>query len=91
MGVYVCDTTWEDRLRELADYRKTHGHCNVPRNRSEYTKLAGWVGKQRYQYNGKKPQMTLSRIWELESLGIEWSIRRPIIVKHTKSPKDHQS
>jgi hypothetical protein len=23
---------WEDRLNELADYRKIHGHCNVPYN-----------------------------------------------------------
>jgi hypothetical protein len=23
------DATWEDRLSELADYRKIHGHCNV--------------------------------------------------------------
>jgi hypothetical protein len=23
--------TWEDRLSELADYRKTTGHCNVPK------------------------------------------------------------
>jgi hypothetical protein len=21
---------WEDRLSELADYRRVHGHCNVP-------------------------------------------------------------
>jgi hypothetical protein len=28
-------TAWEDRLSELADYRKMHGHCNVPRIYSE--------------------------------------------------------
>jgi hypothetical protein len=26
-------TAWEDRLSELADYRKNHGHCNVPQNK----------------------------------------------------------
>jgi hypothetical protein len=26
---------WEDRLSELADYRKFHGNCNVPRIYSE--------------------------------------------------------
>jgi hypothetical protein len=29
----------EDRFSELADYRKIHGHCNVPQNYSEITKL----------------------------------------------------
>jgi hypothetical protein len=26
----VCMTPWEDHLSELADFRKIHGHCNVP-------------------------------------------------------------
>jgi hypothetical protein len=41
---------WEDRLSELADYRKIEGHCNVPQHYSDSTKLANWVGKQRAQY-----------------------------------------
>jgi hypothetical protein len=57
---------WEDRLSELADYRKGHGHCNVPRSYSENAKLAMWVSRQRSQYKlhteGKKSFMTLSRI-----------------------------
>jgi hypothetical protein len=69
--------TWEDRLSELADYRKIHGHCNVPANYSENTQLANWVKTQRKQYRfhlseGKKSLLTLSRIQELESLGFEW-------------------
>jgi hypothetical protein len=35
----IYDTAWEDRLSELADYRKIHGHCNVPKNYSEIAKL----------------------------------------------------
>jgi hypothetical protein len=71
-------STWEDRLSELADYRKFHGHCNVPRNCSERSKLARWVTTQRTQYNlhieGKKSSMTLSRIQELERMGFEWGV-----------------
>jgi hypothetical protein len=37
-GVRV--TTWEDRLSELADYRRVHRHCNVPRNYNENSELA---------------------------------------------------
>jgi hypothetical protein len=64
----------DDRLSELADYRKIHGHCNVPRNYSENSKLASWVENQRYLYKlqGEASPMTLSRIQALESLGFEW-------------------
>jgi hypothetical protein len=69
---------WEDRLIELADYRKIHGHCNVPRRRSENLKLSRWVGAQRTHYwlykKGKPSQITTFRIQELESLGFEWVI-----------------
>jgi hypothetical protein len=69
-------SAWKDRVSELADYRKSHGHCNVPRYYSENTKLGRWVGSQRKRYrlhlNGKPSQMAASRIRELESLGFEW-------------------
>jgi hypothetical protein len=75
----VCLTAWEDRLSELADYRKIHGHCNVPAKCSENIKLANWVGTQRLHYKlrveGKTSYMTVSRIQELESLGFEWVVR----------------
>jgi hypothetical protein len=67
---------WEDRLSELADYRKIYGHCNVPRKYSENTQLANWVKKQRCQYRlhleAKPSFMTNFRIQALESLGFEW-------------------
>jgi predicted chitinase len=70
---------WEDRLSELANYRKIHGHCNVPQNYSENTKLANWVAYQRHQYKlqhgGKTSQMTFPRIQALESLHFEWTPR----------------
>jgi hypothetical protein len=72
------DAAWEACLSELAGYRKSHGHCNVPQNFSENTKLANWVGTQRKQYNlhlkGKKSRMKLSRIQESESLGFDWGV-----------------
>jgi hypothetical protein len=69
-------TAFEDRLSELADYRKVHGHCNVPKNYTGNTKLYAWVGKQRYQYSlhlkGKTSSISLPRIQALERLGFEW-------------------
>jgi hypothetical protein len=67
---------WEDRLSELDDYRKIHGHWNVPRICNEYPKLAQWAATQRKQYRlhlkGKTSHMTPFRIQELESIGFEW-------------------
>jgi hypothetical protein len=73
-----CNTAWECRLSELADYRKIHGHCNVPHNYSENAKLANWVGRQRCNYRlyvkGKTSEITLPRIEALDSLGFEWGV-----------------
>jgi hypothetical protein len=67
---------WEGHLSELADYRKIHGHCNVPRKYTGNAKLAWWVSQQRQLYRlrkeGKISHMTLQRIQDLESLGFEW-------------------
>jgi hypothetical protein len=75
-GVCVTHPAWEDRLSELADYRRIHGHCNVPYKYRENPKLGMWITKQRYQYRlhreGKTSSMTTLRIQELESLGFEW-------------------
>jgi hypothetical protein len=69
-------TAWEVHLSDLADYRKIHGHSNVPSSYGENIKLAGWVLTQRTQYRlyleGKTSHMTPSRFQDLESLGFEW-------------------
>ena len=71
-------TAWEDRLSDLADYRNIQGHCNVPFNCNENTRLATWVGHQRTNYKlhlkGKISPMTLSRVQALESMGFEWEV-----------------
>jgi hypothetical protein len=73
---YCCGPTWEDSLSELANYRKTHGHCNVPKNYNENTKLLTWVTTQRSHYrshlNGTRSPMTPFRTQALESLGSTW-------------------
>jgi hypothetical protein len=69
---------WEDRLTELADYRKIYGHCNVPSRYSKNTKLGVSVATQRNQYmlhlKGETSFVTLPRIQALESLGFEWKL-----------------
>jgi hypothetical protein len=77
MDTVDISSAWEDRLSKLADYRKIHGHCNVPTSYSENNQLGIWVSNQRRNYNkhrqGKtSPTMTTYRIQALESLGFEW-------------------
>jgi hypothetical protein len=72
---------WEDRLRELRDYRQAHGDCNVPSNYPPNPQLATWVKCQRRQYKlyweGSSSNMTLERISDLEKIGFEWELRGP--------------
>ena len=71
---------WEERLNELRDFRKTHGHCNVPSTYDKIPPLAVWVKCQRRQYKlfikGEKSTMTQERIAQLDSLGFSWNPRR---------------
>jgi hypothetical protein len=69
----------EDRLSELADYRKIHGHCNVPRNYSEKT-LSWLIGSQTKGATAprrKKIVYNASRIQELESLDLNGTVTAP--------------
>jgi hypothetical protein len=72
----VSATAWEDRLTALADYRKIHGHCNVPDSYCGDMNLGKWVANQRNNcrllLEGKKSPMTSFRFQELEGLGFEW-------------------
>jgi hypothetical protein len=80
---------WEDRFSELADYRKIHRHCSVPRVYSENPQLGQWVGTQRKQYKlhleVNKSFITLPRIQVLESLDFEWT---PSISRGKGTPKN---
>lgn len=79
----VSRTPWEQRLKELREFKEVHGHCNVPSTWPENQPLAYWVFKQRGQYrmfhsgnNNGRCNMTADRIAQLDMLGFEWSPSR---------------
>jgi hypothetical protein len=78
VGGFEWDTAtpiWKDRLSELANYRKIHGHCNVPHNDKELSKLATWVITQRDTYRlHRRKSVAYDRLpyQELTSLVFEW-------------------
>eukprot|EP00566_Odontella_aurita_P012373 CAMPEP_0113596664 /NCGR_PEP_ID=MMETSP0015_2-20120614/40476_1 /TAXON_ID=2838 /ORGANISM="Odontella" /LENGTH=486 /DNA_ID=CAMNT_0000504233 /DNA_START=45 /DNA_END=1505 /DNA_ORIENTATION=+ /assembly_acc=CAM_ASM_000160 len=64
---------WEERYKELVEYKALHGHCAVPKS---YPGLGQWVKQQRYHYNafkkGKANRMTPERCIRLTDIGFIW-------------------
>ena len=62
---------WKQRYQELAEYKKGHGHCNVPKGSiQEYKQLGEWVNTQRKIYS--KMNMPKDRIEQLNAIGFDW-------------------
>lgn len=74
------ESTWLERLRELADFKEEHGSCIVPSSYAKNTKLATWVHHQRRQYKkfkeGKHCHITEDRIRALDKIGFVWHPRQ---------------
>jgi Helicase associated domain len=75
------DAVWEERLKELSQYRNIFGDTNVPSNYQPNPKLAIWVKRQRRQHKflmeSKPSTMTPNRVDKLEEIGFTWSGRKP--------------
>lgn len=75
---------WDDKIRRLTEFKRIHGHCDVPRRYVPDMKLGKWVDGQRSSYKkyqqdgGSKGRIGMgpSRIKQLQSLGFRWSLRR---------------
>lgn len=75
------DAVWEERWNELLQFKRVHGHCNVPSKYEENPSLAIWVKRQRRHfkfYCEKKggTGMTPERIAKLQKLGFSWDRRK---------------
>jgi hypothetical protein len=73
------ESTWQQRLGELQEFKRVNGTCAVPCNHSN-SKLAIWVHHQRRQYKkmvlGEQTHMTAGRIEALDGIGFVWSPRK---------------
>mmetsp|Transcript_32576 Transcript_32576/g.77779 ORF Transcript_32576/g.77779 Transcript_32576/m.77779 type:complete len:601 (-) Transcript_32576:231-2033(-) len=74
--------SWDTRFRELQEFRRTYGHCDVPQNYPPNTRLGTWVNKQRMEHknrvDGKNSSLTDSRLERLESVDFTWAKRKGI-------------
>jgi len=72
----VNNQRWKDRIKQLKEYKKKHGHCSMPFKYKPDQSLAHWVHGCRREYklyqDGKPSDMTPQRIAELEKLGFVW-------------------
>jgi hypothetical protein len=70
------ETTWDRRVGELREFRRSHGHVMVPRTYAPNPQLSSWVATQRKNYNrrraGKPSPLTAERMRELDELGFVW-------------------
>lgn len=71
--------TWEKMLEELKDFKKEHGHCEVPSKYPDNLALATWVSRQRAQYklycNNESNGMPENRVAALNKVGFKWGVR----------------
>lgn len=63
---------WNQMFAALVDYRRKHGHCNVPQTCSENASLGRWVSWQRYLR--KSGKLGEARVHQLEEIGFAWEI-----------------
>ena len=62
---------WDRMFLELVKFKKTYGHCNVPKNWPENPRLGYWVVNQRNLF--KKNKLIIYRIKNLLRIGFAFS------------------
>ena len=74
LGVYWgkegTQNIWEDRFRDILDFRAEYGHCNVPRHFKANMGLANWASKQRQKK--RKGTLNSEKISRLTEIGFIW-------------------
>ena len=72
---------FDKRCRELAEFKVTYGHCNVPKRYHENPALGRWCGNLRVAFGrkmkGERTSYNISqeRIGRLEEIGFQWKAK----------------
>jgi hypothetical protein len=82
------DGAWERMFRVLQQFKKRHGHCNVPSRWRGNSNLASWVANQRHR--NKLGILEHSRRRQMDRLGFIWSIYRNSKVQRAVRLKGRQ-
>ena len=68
---------WEEMFHQLVEFKKEHGHTNVPERSGKYHQLSNWVRNQRAAKRYKRPIM-LERAKRLDEIGFVWMLVEPM-------------
>ena len=66
---------WDERFKQLKEYKEKNGHCRVPKKYKANPQLGNWVSTQRYLYKKKnqdRETITEEQINRLEGIGFVW-------------------
>jgi hypothetical protein len=86
-------SSFQDYLDALRDFKKSHGHCRVPKKWNLNSELANWVSRIRTQR--KKGSFSTLQVQALEQIGFDWALgqekqnRRITELKNFKSIHGH--
>lgn len=84
-----AEALWQQRYKELMQFKIENGHCNVPQKFAPNKALGKWVHRQRHEFkkmrDGEPTFLTQQRIDDLEKIGFQMtsSIHKPA------SPEQH--
>jgi len=68
----AIDEVWQNRFRELAEFKRQHGHLKLS-VRTGNAQLTAWVGRLRKLRRGTmSPQLSEEQIKLLDSIGFDW-------------------
>jgi len=75
------EVRWNERIRQLEEYKQRFGHCNVPLKWKENPALGAWLNKQREYYRcilrgtqGGSRGLSDARIAQLDAMGFCWNV-----------------
>jgi len=90
--------SWNERYKQLCDFKNRYGHCRVPSEFSDDISFGHWVTQQKARlgakYTGKYSSLTKEQKQKLEDLGLEWTITKFVrnsnarVSKASSTPKN---
>ena len=79
-SIFVLYPGHKVRLKELAAFKKEHGHCDVPHIYPPNPQLASWVANVRSRHKTGSLDSELAR--RLDAMGFTWMLRNRTVYRH---------
>ena len=67
---------WDEMFQQLVEFKREHGHTNVPQHSGKYAQLGNWVRNQRAAKRYRRP-IIVERGKRLDEIGFVWRLNDP--------------